>query len=82
MVVSSPQELFDMALSQPDSVRADLAALLLESLGPPFKEVDEQTWSGEIAQRLAELDSGAVQAVPWPDVRARILTGNTGPSRD
>ena len=32
----------------------------------------EDTWRVEIERRMAELDSGAVEAIPWKEVRARL----------
>ncbi|MFN0253761.1 MAG: addiction module protein [Kofleriaceae bacterium] len=32
----------------------------------------DASWSTEIAERLRQIDSGAVQAVPWNDARTRI----------
>ena len=34
---------------------------------PPLSEA----WRREIARRLADYDAGRVQAIPWPEVRAR-----------
>ena len=39
-------------------------------------EVDagaEEAWQKEIQRRLAELDSGAVKAIPWSEARSRLL---------
>ena len=59
-------------LSEKD--RADLAALLIESLeGEPDAGV-EAAWAAEIERRLAELDAGTVKSIPWEQVRQRLLT--------
>ena len=42
----------------------------------PDSEVDpeiEEAWRVEIERRLAELDSGAVETVPWEVVKAKLL---------
>jgi putative addiction module component (TIGR02574 family) len=58
-------------LSEKD--RADLAGLLIESLeGEPDEEVDA-AWAAEVARRVVELESGAVQSIPWKEVRQRLL---------
>ena len=58
-------------LSEKD--RADLAGLLIESLeGEPDEAVDA-AWATEIARRVAELESGTVQSIPWEEVRQRLL---------
>jgi putative addiction module component (TIGR02574 family) len=33
----------------------------------------EEAWRAEIERRVAELDSGAVETVPWEIVKARLL---------
>jgi putative addiction module component (TIGR02574 family) len=45
--------------------RADLAGLLIESLeGEPDADV-EAAWAAEIERRVAELEAGTVQGIPW-----------------
>ena len=59
-------------LSEKD--RADLAGLLIESLeGEPDADVDA-AWATEIERRVAELEAGTVQSIPWEQVRQRLLT--------
>lgn len=56
-----------------ESERATLAGLLIESLeGAPDPDV-EAAWAAEIARRVADLDSGKVQGIPWEQVRQRLL---------
>ena len=58
-------------LSEED--RAALAGLLIESLeGEPDPDV-EAAWAAEIQKRVAELDAGTVQSIPWEQVRQRLL---------
>jgi putative addiction module component (TIGR02574 family) len=58
-------------LSEKD--RADLAGLLIVSLeGEPDEDVEE-AWAAEIQKRVAELDAGVVQSVPWEQVRQRLV---------
>ena len=52
-----------------------LAAGLDGEIVPPLSEA----WRREIAARLADYDSGRVEAVPWPEVRARLAA--RGPAR-
>ena len=66
-------ELFRRASDLPDSDRATLAGLLIESLESERETGVEAAWLGEIEQRLQELDSGAVKTVPWEQVRAKLL---------
>jgi putative addiction module component (TIGR02574 family) len=56
-----------------DEDRATLAGLLIESLeGEPDLDV-EAAWATEIEKRVAELDAGTVESVPWEQVRQRLL---------
>jgi putative addiction module component (TIGR02574 family) len=66
------QELLDTALRLPDKDRADLAASLIESLDEPFDSDVQSAWAEEIQRRVAELDSGAISAVPWEEARRKI----------
>ncbi len=84
MFVSSPKEnyvaasrdqVFREALELEQSDRAELAKLLVESLDPSVEEGVEEAWMEEVARRAAELDSGAVQTIPWDSVRARLRGG-------
>ena len=55
------------ALALPESDRAELAALLFESLdGPQAGDELEEYWSREVARRKAEIESGTVKTIPWP----------------
>lgn len=57
-----------------DEERASLAGLLIESLeGEPDPDV-EQAWAVEIRKRLAEVDAGTAQTVPWEEVRQRLIS--------
>ena len=56
-----------------DEDRAALAGLLIESLeGDPDPDV-EAAWAAEIEKRVAELDAGTVESIPWEKVRQRLL---------
>lgn len=67
-------ELLARALTLPEAARAALADSLIESLDGPVDEDAEQAWKHEVALRLHELDSGAVQSVGWDDVRSQLRT--------
>ena len=53
--------------------RATLAGLLIESLDAEPESDVEAAWSAEIERRVADIDSGNVKAIPWEDVRRRLL---------
>lgn len=61
-----------LALSAED--RAELAAALLDSLGPePESDQDEvdRAWTVELERRAAALDSGEDTGVSWEDALAK-----------
>ncbi len=60
------------ALALPDELRASLAGALLNSLAPESEEGVDSAWLNEIRHRAAELSSGAVTAVPWTEVDAKL----------
>jgi putative addiction module component (TIGR02574 family) len=52
--------------------RATLMRLLVDTLDAESDEGVEDAWRVEIERRMAELDAGAVQTVPWEELRARL----------
>jgi putative addiction module component (TIGR02574 family) len=66
-------ELFAKASILSEEERATLAGLLIESLESEVDPDDEEAWRVEIDRRLAELDSGNVETVPWETVKAKLL---------
>ena len=68
----SAQELFEEAMGLAPEDRAALMRLLIDTLDAESEEGVEEAWRGEIERRMAELDSGAVEAVPWEELRARL----------
>jgi hypothetical protein len=72
-MTDTSRDLLQSALGLPEGDRAAIAAALIESLDPLIDEDREALWDKEIARRVAGLDSGAVQTVPWPEARQQIL---------
>ena len=68
-----PAEILKQALELPAEARAALADSLWDSLDQETDADVEQAWLEEIRRRVAELDSGAVRAIPWSEARARLL---------
>jgi putative addiction module component (TIGR02574 family) len=58
------------ALSLNPEERAALVEALQASLDTP--EAIEQAWAAEVKRRIADIDSGAVQMVPYEDVLAEL----------
>lgn len=69
----APNKLLQDALMLSAEDRADLAAALLASLDGPADADVEAAWAAEIERRIAEIDSGAIKTIPWPEARAAIL---------
>lgn len=69
-----PNKLLQDALKLLPEERAALAAALIETLdeGPVDANV-EAAWAAEIERRIAEIDSGVVKSIPWPEARAAII---------
>jgi hypothetical protein len=79
----SANEIINSALQLPIPAREQVIVALQESLsdpaidhGPvePADEV-EAAWSDEIAQRIADIDSGRVKTIP-SDVAERMIRGD------
>jgi putative addiction module component (TIGR02574 family) len=68
----STKELLDAALALDPSDRARLAKDIIASLDETV-DVEPQLAS-EIERRIREIDSGAVKAIPWAEVKARIAS--------
>lgn len=66
-------ELFREALALGEADRAELAGVLIESLEAERDPDVEAAWLSEIERRIKDLDSGAVEAIPWEEVRERLL---------
>ena len=66
------ERLIGQALALPPADRADLAALLFGSLDDEPDPDVEAAWSEEIARRIAAIDSGETQLIPWAEVQRRL----------
>ena len=64
---------FQRAVQLPGRDRATLAGLLIETLDPVSESDVEAAWSEEIERRLAEIDAGTVELIPWETVRAELF---------
>jgi putative addiction module component (TIGR02574 family) len=65
-------ELLSHALKLPAAARAALAGSLIDGLDTEVDGDAEEAWRGEIAVRLRDLDSGAVQTIAWDEVRRQL----------
>jgi len=68
----SARQLFEEAMKLDPEERATLMRLLIESVDAESEDGVEDAWRVEIERRMAELDSGTVQTIPWEELRARL----------
>ena len=62
------------ALDLDESERAEIAAALLESLEPDADEHEiELAWREEVRRRIAAVDSGQAELIPWEEVRDQLF---------
>lgn len=78
-MIRKRSDLLSDALELPLDERAKLAAEIIESLDPGTEENVDEAWSKEIERRIAEVDSGAVQMIPWEEARKIIQGTNDVP---
>jgi putative addiction module component (TIGR02574 family) len=63
-MVRSVRELFEEAMRLNPQERATPMRLLIDTLDAETDDGAEEAWRAEIERRIAELDSGAAEAVP------------------
>jgi putative addiction module component (TIGR02574 family) len=68
-------QLLRKALTLNERDRASLAGALIESLDTEVQPGAAQAWDAEIERRVKELESHAVETVPWSKVRERLFRG-------
>ena len=66
------KKLLEQALKLPPEARGALAGRLLDSLDTEVDPDAEDAWEVEISKRLKEIDSGAVDTIPWSEARKAI----------
>ena len=71
--------LFDRAAELPEAERAELAGLLIGSLESERDPDVDAAWTAEIRKRLADFESGKIDAVPWERVREELFARLRGP---
>ena len=71
-------ELLTHALKLPPAARAALTDSLIDSLDTEVDEDAEEAWRSEIALRVRDMDSGAVQTLAWDEVRRQLRTRLNG----
>ncbi|MBI3939371.1 MAG: addiction module protein [Acidobacteria bacterium] len=66
------EALLEEALELSERERAEIAGALLESLEPPLDPEVDQAWREEVARRVAQLEAGGVETIPWEQVRDQL----------
>lgn len=71
------QAIFDQAMKLSVAERSRLVSQLMCSiddveLSPEEQAAHDAAWAPEIRRRLAEVESGAVETIPWEEVDAQI----------
>lgn len=66
------EHVLDEALALPADERSAVAVALLDSLDDADSASISDAWHEEVKRRREELHSGAVRAVPWPEVKQRL----------
>lgn len=61
------------AAALPESDRATLAGVLIESLEGSADAGVAAAWDSEIERRAAEIDAGEVELIPWEKVREELF---------
>jgi putative addiction module component (TIGR02574 family) len=69
------EDLLKQALTLDEKDRASVAGALIESLYGRTDPDAEEAWDVEIRRRVEELESGAVETIPWAEVRERLFRG-------
>ena len=67
------RKVFREAFELPESERATLAGLLIESLEPPPDPGIEELWAEEADRRWRQIESGETETIPWEEVRAKLF---------
>jgi putative addiction module component (TIGR02574 family) len=72
-VTAEAERLLEAALKLPDAERAQLAAILADSIGDDASETDlEAAWLAEAKRRLTDIRSGNSETIPWEDVHRKL----------
>ena len=71
-MAASKDDIFRTGMGLSEAERADLIGALIDSLDAEVEAAVEEAWRVEIERRSKELESGAVQSIPWEVVRQRL----------
>lgn len=77
-MAASKDDVIRTALTLPEAERADLIGALIDSLDASVEAGAQEAWRVEITRRAEEIDSGAVQSIPWDLVKQRLSRAPRG----
>jgi putative addiction module component (TIGR02574 family) len=72
MSTNTVDHIINQALQQPARERARIAERLISSLDQTTDLNIELAWQKEIDKRLREIESGAVECIPWENVLSKL----------
>ena len=72
------EELLRQALQLEPKARAELAALIIESVPTESPQEVDAAWEAEIQRRMQELEAGSVETIPWEEVREKLIRSEGG----
>jgi putative addiction module component (TIGR02574 family) len=79
-VTAEAERVLEAALDLPEAERAELAAILTESIGSESSATElDAAWLAEAKRRLADIRSGRSTTVPWEDVERELEEIIEGP---
>jgi putative addiction module component (TIGR02574 family) len=67
------RDLIEEAAALPDTDRATLAGVMIESLDPKPTPGVRAAWSCEIERRVREIDAGSVELIAWEETRSELF---------
>jgi putative addiction module component (TIGR02574 family) len=72
-VTAEAERVLEAALKLDDAERAQLAAVLADSIGHGASEAElEAAWLAEAKRRLEDVRSGKTETIPWEDVSRKL----------
>ena len=77
-MAASRHHIFKSALALDEADRVELISALIDSLDSEIEEGADEFWRQEIERRARDLESGAVQSIPWDVVRERLARAPRG----
>jgi putative addiction module component (TIGR02574 family) len=72
------EQLLQAALKLPDEEQLQLVSALTAAVEERGLRPFDDSWLEEIQRRSAEYDAGAVQAIPWAEVKERARQRTVG----